>query len=90
LRLLVDDSAKNSLIYSVTVRKSIFANNFGSYGGVFHVNDINILLDDCKFQSNTATESGGAIYFISKQATLNIYDSEISSNSAKIGGAFFL
>ncbi|CAD8108833.1 unnamed protein product [Paramecium primaurelia] len=90
LRLLVDDSAKNSLIYSVTVRKSIFANNFGSYGGVFHVNDINILFDDCKFLFNTATESGGAIYFVSKQATLNIYDSEISSNSAKIGGAFFL
>ncbi|CAK68383.1 unnamed protein product (macronuclear) [Paramecium tetraurelia] len=90
LRLLVDDSAKNSLIYTVTVRQSIFSNNFGTNGGVFHVNDINILFDDCKFQSNIASESGGAIYFISKQATLNIYDSEINGNQAAVGGAFFL
>ncbi|CAD8125007.1 unnamed protein product [Paramecium sonneborni] len=90
LRLLVDDTAKNSLIYTVTVRQGIFINNVGTKGGVFYVNDINVLLDNCKFQSNSAIESGGAIYFISKQATMNIYDSDISGNQAKIGGAFFL
>lgn len=51
---------------------------------------MNFLINSCIFQYNQATQSGGVVYFISKSATFNIYDSDLTSNSAEIGGAFFL
>ncbi|CAD8126668.1 unnamed protein product [Paramecium sonneborni] len=88
--LAISTQSKQQLIYTITVSHSEFQSNFGQYGGVFYVDNINLLIDSCLFNQNQAQQSGAVIYFISKSATFNIYDSDLTSNSAQIGGAFYL
>ncbi|CAD8187831.1 unnamed protein product [Paramecium pentaurelia] len=88
--LALSSSNKEKLIYTVSVKKSEFHSNIGQNGGVFYVDDMNLLIDSCIFNYNQATQSGGVVYFISKSATFNIYDSDLTSNTAQIGGAFYL
>ncbi|CAD8125242.1 unnamed protein product [Paramecium sonneborni] len=82
--------SKKQLIYTIEVTNSEFHSNTGQNGGVFHVDDMNLLIVSCLFNQNQASQSGAVVYFISKSATFNIYDSDLSSNSAQIGGAFYL
>ncbi|CAD8191360.1 unnamed protein product [Paramecium octaurelia] len=88
--LSLTSSSKENIIYTVAVRSSEFLNNVGQNGGVFYVDDINFLIDSCILNYNQASQSGGVVYFISKSAAFNIYDSDLTSNSAQIGGAFYL
>ena len=77
-----------SSLSPVLIYDSIFENNHGDEGGAIHTSTNRICeIHDCKFNSNTAKQSGGAIFMGCESY---IYNSTFSYNFAKnSGGAIF-
>lgn len=76
-----------------TVKDCLFEANKAFKGGAIYIhpfngNPSNVLIDNCKFYKNVATENGGAIY--ANLANLKIVDSDFKQNAASNkGGAIF-
>ena len=82
--------ASNTVIENCT-----FKNSEDAYGGAIYMNAYTktdsskevtgTKINNCKFESNTATKNGGAIYALSKKNTIT--NSEFISNNAVMAGA---
>ena len=85
--------ASNTVIENCT-----FKNNKDVYGGTIYMNAYSKInpskevtgtkINNCKFESNTAEKSGGAIYALSKENTIT--NCEFISNQAAMGGAILI
>ena len=76
-----------------TIKDCLFEANKAVKGGSIYIhpfkdNPSTVLIDDCKFYRNVATENGGAVY--ANGANLKIVDSDFKYNTASNnGGAVF-
>ena len=80
------------------IENCTFKNNKDVYGGTIYMNAYSKLnpskevtgtkINNCKFESNTAEKSGGAIYALSKENTIT--NCEFISNQAAMGGAILI
>ncbi|KAM3135852.1 hypothetical protein pb186bvf_012105 [Paramecium bursaria] len=82
------ESSKFQQPYTVKLFNSVFMRNQAQFGSLI-LDMISILISDCVFLSNVASQSGGAINYQGNENTsINIFSSLVSNNSAKVGGAF--
>ena len=60
-------------------------------GGVFIEGNVNQLISSGKISHNIATSLGGGVYFtVKRNVVFEVYAGEISNNSAKSGGGFYV
>ncbi len=80
------NTAQNSV--SVTYDNVQFIENKGTYrGGAIYNETGDVIINNCKFEGNTASGEGGAVYALNPT---NIYDSTFSSNyCSNQGGGIF-
>ena len=93
-------SGGNLLIYAsnTVIENCTFENSKAAYGGAIYINDktnpdnkaiTGTKINNCKFESNTAEKSGGAIYALSKGNTIT--NSKFTNNKAnEMGGAIHI
>ena len=76
---------------SATITDSTFTDNSANLGGAVSLPgiDSNSIIDNCTFTDNTAAANGGAVYYWSNTADLEITDSTFTGNSAPDGGAVY-
>ena len=77
----------NGNTYNITGQT--FKNNSAKDGGALYSNNAsaNVVLVDSKFESNTTTNNGGAIY---SKGKLDVSDTAFDKNTAKAGGAVYI
>lgn len=72
-------------IHDFNLFNSSFTHNLAeSNGGALCVQSLNSSIEQCVFNDNTAGESGGALDLF---GNVNVFNTEITNNSAKYGGA---
>ncbi|CAD8101522.1 unnamed protein product [Paramecium sonneborni] len=79
----------NSINNQMIIEESKFINNTALYGGSLLVIRINTIIRGCIFQNNFA-DIGGAIYYESEKEEIQILNSKIIENNAKIAGGLYL
>ena len=77
---------------SVTLRGSAFRNNHALiHGGVFHIDESCVLVDESLFLNNSATANGGVFYTYLHPSAYEVRRSEFSYNSAgEDGGVLYI
>eukprot|EP00210_Caulerpa_lentillifera_P000423 g411.t1 len=79
-------------IYSegnATITNSFFSGNRGKIGGAIYVRQNSTTrIEDCSFAHNSATNKGGAIG-VDDYSNLDLYNSNLSSNRALVGGSLY-
>ena len=80
----------NSAIMTV-LNSTMNHNTANGDGGVFHINDGTVEIQDSDFLNNSAVRNGGAIYTYVHRVSYNIHLSTFSRNTASgDGGALFI
>lgn len=77
---------------TVVIKRVVFTLNTATNGGAINLNNSSLSVQDSRFNSNTSTENGGAIYAsnTSKAYQVNIEEVEFTSNRSNNGGAVYL
>lgn len=83
IRLAHDFATSN-----VKIIDSKFIKNTAKYGGAIYSDGGKLEVLNCTFNSNSASESGGAIREINN-GEIKVTNSSFTSNSAKLGGAIY-
>ncbi|CAD8210964.1 unnamed protein product [Paramecium octaurelia] len=90
-RILESDSVIGNINAEVKILDTVFIENTATYGGALFISQINTLINNCIFNQNAVTQSGGAIYYQhSDGSSLNLYNSLITYNSANVGGGLYM
>ncbi len=80
---------RNASIY--ILRSSFQLNQAALHGGVFHIDESDVLVDESVFVNNSASEDGGVFYTYVHLSNYDIRRSEFSYNSAgDDGGVMFI
>lgn len=95
-RFTGNSAKQGGAVYASTISKishTEFIKNRATSGsgGAVYVNNQDVTsIESCRFQENTCTENGGAIYFDSANAQVKLFDSIFTSNHAdNHGGAVY-
>lgn len=83
--LMMEETAK--LGQTLSISGSVFTKNEAANGGAIYADDAVIISGNTKFEGNTASEKGGAIFVKGGQENGSTYDGELtldSSNNATI------